>query len=249
MRRVKLGIQYEGTEYSGWQRQAGARTVQGELEKALRELTQEEIETFGASRTDAGVHALGEVAHFDDSGKFPLERYVLALNSLLPEDIGILSAEEVSANFHARFDPIKKWYRYHIYVGKEKPVFQRRTALHITIPLNIEAMQKAGAYLIGKHDFTSFKTLTPGNQEQEAIRTLFRVDVKKEGEMVLFDIEGDGFLYKMVRGIVGTLLEVGRGKETPAWVKKGLEARDRQKTGANLPPEGLFLMQIFYKKG
>ena len=249
MRRVKLVIQYEGTHYSGWQRQPGANTVQGELEKALRELTQEAIETFGASRTDAGVHALGQVAHFDDAGKFPIERYQPALNALLPEDIGVLSAQEVSQNFHARFDPVKKWYRYYIYVGKEKPIFQRRTAIQIRAPLNIEAMQKAGAYLVGTHDVTSFKSLTPDNQEKDSVRTLFRVDVKKEEAMVIVDIEGDGFLYKMVRGIVGTLLEVGKGKETPEWVKTVLEARDRQKAGANLPPEGLFLMEIFYKKG
>lgn len=249
MRRIKLVIQYDGTDYSGWQRQPGKNTIQGEIDKAISTLTDETIVTVGASRTDAGVHALGQTAHFDDSGKFDLTRYKHALNSILPDDIGIVSVEAVDPNFHARFDPVKKWYRYYIYKGDLKPVLQLRTSVAVAYSLNIEKMKEAAFMLEGKHDFTSFKTVTDQNLDQGAERTLFRCEVHKDGEMILFDIEGDGFLYKMVRALVGTLIEVGRGKEKPGWVKSVLEAQDRQKAGPNMPPQGLFLMEVFYKKG
>lgn len=247
MRRIKLVLQYDGTGYSGWQRQPGATTIQGELEKALEQVTQEKIETFGASRTDAGVHALGQTVHFDDAGKFNLKQYLPALNSVLPDQIGVVSAQKVSNDFHARFDPEKKWYRYHIFCGRNKPIF-RKNAAYLVVPLDLKAMQEAASYLVGEHDFTSFKTLTEENKDQNAVRTLFDIDIKRGGEEVLIDIWGNGFLYKMVRGLVGTLVEVGRGKEEPKWVKKVLKAKDRQKGGKNMPPEGLFLMQVFYKK-
>ncbi len=248
MRRIKLVLQYDGTNYSGWQRQTNALTIQEELEKALELITNKKIETFGSSRTDAGVHALGQTVHFDDDGTFPVLKYVSALNSTLPDEIGVLSAVEVDPKFHARFDPVKKWYRYHIYCGKPKPIFKSRTSAHLLYPLDLDAMREAAQHLIGKHDFTSFKSLTEENKEQDGVRTLFDIEIKRGGEMVLVDIWGDGFLYKMVRGLVGTLVEVGRGKETSDWAKKALEAKDRRKAGKNMPAEGLFLMQVFYKK-
>lgn len=248
MRRFKLILQYNGSGYSGWQRQQSGKTVQGELESALFKITGESITSFGASRTDKGVHALGQTVHFDDKGRFPTEQYLRALNAVLPEDIGVVSVEEVSATFHARFDAKKKWYRYFIYNSAKKPVFLRDMATHESFPLNFPAMTEAAKHLIGTHDFTSFKTLSDENLNQDPVRTLMRLDLSRSGDWIWFDLEGDGFLYKMVRGVIGTLAEVGRGRQNAGWVREVLAARDRQKAGPNFPGTGLYLMQVFYSE-
>lgn len=249
MRRLKLILQYDGTRYSGWQKQNGSATLQESLEKTITKLTRETVTLQGASRTDAGVHALGQVAHFDDAGRFPLGKYAQALNALLPDDVAVISAEEVPATFHARFDAQAKWYRYRVRNLSRKTIFNRSYAWQITVPLDLQKMQQAAASFIGEHDFTSFKTFSSQNRDTSNLRTISKLDIAQKGEEILFDIEGNGFLYKMVRGMVGSLVEVGRGKFPPEWIREVLEKRDRPAAGPNAPAHGLFLMQVYYAAG
>ncbi|WP_245574372.1 tRNA pseudouridine(38-40) synthase TruA [Desulfovirgula thermocuniculi] len=247
VRNIKLTIAYDGTNYHGFQEQRGTGlpTVQEVLEGCLLALTGRAVRVTGASRTDAGVHARGQVVNFDAAGwSIPVERIPLALNGLLPEDIAVLAAEEVPPHFHARFSARAKVYRYTIYNSRIPSPFWRLYSYFVPRPLDVAAMQEAGSYLVGRHDFASFQAA--GAATKQTVRTLFQVEVARENELVHLLFRGDGFLYHMVRIMVGTLIEVGLGKREPREVLDILAARDRRAAGPTAPPHGLCLERVEY---
>ncbi|WP_307400832.1 tRNA pseudouridine(38-40) synthase TruA [Desulfofundulus luciae] len=248
MRNIKLTIAYDGTNYHGFQEQRGTGlvTIQEVLEKCLRRLAGREIRVTGAGRTDAGVHARGQVVNFDACGwSIPTDRIVLALNGMLPRDIAALKAEEVGPEFHARYSALAKTYRYTIYNSRIPSPFWRLYSHFVPRPLDVEAMAQAAQKLVGTHDFASFQAA--GSPIKNTVRTLFAVDVFREGiELVHLTFRGNGFLYNMVRIMVGTLIEVGLGKRDPDDIPAILAARDRTRAGPTAPPEGLCLERVEY---
>jgi len=250
MTRWKIVVEYKGTNYSGWQMQGqGEKTIQEEIEKAIHGFCQQHIRVHGASRTDSGVHARGQVAHFDlDYGDRPLSEYDLAkaINAYLrEEDISILSAEKVDDDFHARFSAKHKAYTYSIMNRPSKPSIDKELVWHIGRDLDADAMQKAADYLIGTHDFTSFRAAMC--QAKSPIKTITKLKVEKLGYFLFIHVEGSSFLHHMVRNIAGTLVLVGEGKWSPEAVKTALESRHRAAAGITAPPEGLCLMNISYQ--
>jgi tRNA pseudouridine38-40 synthase len=244
MKRVMLIVAYDGTNYAGWQIQPNAVTIEEVLNRTLSELLQEEITVIGASRTDSGVHALGNVAVFDTSSKIPGEKISYALNQRLPKDIVIQDSREVPLDFHPRHCNSKKTYQYQI-LNKRFPVPTKRLYAHfVHYPLNTEAMQEASSYLIGEHDFKSFCSVK--TQAESTVRTIYDIRVQKDGDMITITISGNGFLYNMVRIITGTLLEVGLGRYHPSCVKEILDKKDRQFAGPTAPAHGLTLLKIEY---
>jgi tRNA pseudouridine38-40 synthase len=244
MRRLKCVVAYDGTDYSGFQVQPDQITVQGEIEAALRRITGEEIQIVGSGRTDAGVHARGQVFHFDTASGIPLEKWAFVLNNQLPDSIVIRSVEEAAPTFHARFDVKVKEYRYCIDNGPTPDVFRHRYADHIRHPLDLEAMRRAAAHLVGEHDFTSFcsaKTFV-----EDKVRTVYDLRVEQTGSEIWVVCRGNGFLYNMVRIIVGTLVEVGQGKRHPDEIKDILQARDREQAGKTAPAKGLTMWEVTY---
>lgn len=245
MRTIKLTIEYDGTDYLGWQVQPNGKTIQGVLEECLKRITGEEVHVIGSGRTDAGVHALAQVAHFKTKSPIDLNSLQRALNSLLPKDILIKRVEEVDSDFHARKKAIRKLYEYRIFNRPLQSVFQRHYSWHIPQKLNQEAMAKAAHFLVGEHDFSSFKS--SGTPTRSTIRRVFRVGWKRDrGGILRFEIEASGFLKQMVRTIVGTLVEVGKGKITPEEFQEILLSRDRRKAGPTAPAHGLFLKEVKY---
>ena len=248
--RFKLVIAYDGTHYSGWQVQKTGTGVQQKIEEALRQLFQADIRLHSSSRTDTGVHALGMVAHCEippERFKMPDEKLLLAINAHLPPDIRIVSARRCPANFHARFDASGKEYRYMVWNHPSMNPLLRHQAWHVPQPLALPAMRKAAEYFLGKHDFKSFAANR--NYEMETtVRTLNRCEVRRTGSLLTFTIEGDGFLYKMCRGIVGTLVQVGQGKFFPTVIGGMLEHKDRRVAGMTAPAHGLVLWKVFYRK-
>jgi len=244
--KFKLVIEYDGTAYHGWQRQAADRSIQAEIEKALAVMTRLEISLAASGRTDAGVHALGQVAHFACDTNITAEAFLKGLNSLLPADIVIRSCENVPADFHARYDARRKTYRYRILNRSVPTAVNNRFVWHLRQPLNFEAMQAAAAYVVGEHDFKAFEGT--GSPRSSTIRNIFRAEFMRDAEeYLIFEIEGDGFLRYMVRNVVGTLAEVGRSRITPEDFKAILESRDREQAGATAPPQGLFLVSVDYE--
>ena len=244
MKRVKLTVSYDGTNYCGWQVQPNGITVQEVLNKHLSELTGEPIETIGASRTDAGVHALGNVAVFDTNVRMPGEKFSYALNQRLPEDIKIQKSEEVDLSFHPRYVNSEKTYEYRI-LNRRFPVPTMRFYAHFTyIPLDEEKMREGAAYLVGEHDFKSF--CGTGAQVKTTVRCIKNIEIEKQGGLLILRITGNGFLYNMVRIIAGTMMEVGSGAYPPEHIKEVLEARDRRAAGPTAPAKGLTLVKIEY---
>ena len=245
MKRVKLTVAYDGTNYCGWQVQPNGITVQEVLNQCLSEFTGENIETIGASRTDAGVHALGNVAVFDTEMRMPGDKFSFALNQRLPEDIRIQKSEEVDADFHPRYVKSQKTYEYRI-LNCRFPIPTERFYSHFTyIPLDVDKMKEAASYLIGEHDFKSFCSVH--TQALDTVRRVYSVEVEKNrDDVIIIRVKGNGFLYNMVRIITGTLLEVGKGDYPPEKVKEILAAKDRKMAGATARPEGLTLVQIRY---
>jgi len=241
---IKLTISYDGVNYSGWQSQPGKRTIQGELERAVGELTGFVTKVNGASRTDAGVSALGQVANVVITSPVPVENYLKALNHRLPRDIRILEALEVTMDFDASGSAVGKLYRYKIYTGKNAHALQNRNAWHRPGELNVVAMDEAAKMLAGTHDFKSFAAAA--DKRESSIRTVTCCDVTQDDKWVYIDIEADRFLYNMVRNIVGTLVEIGRGRWKPEKMREILEAADRTAAGPTAPPEGLCLIRIEY---
>lgn len=244
MKRVKLTVAYDGTNYCGWQVQPNGITVQEVLNQCLSEFTGENIETIGASRTDAGVHALGNVAVFDTEMRMPGDKFSFALNQRLPEDIRIQKSEEVDADFHPRYVKSQKTYEYRI-LNCRFPIPTERFYSHFTyIPLDVDKMKEAASYLIGEHDFKSF--CGTGAQVKTTVRTVKEIQIEKSGDRITIRITGEGFLYNMVRIIAGTLMDIGGGLYPPEKMKEILEAKDRKKAGPTAPARGLTLMKIQY---
>ncbi len=241
MKRVKLVVAYDGTAYHGWQLQPGSATIEGELNRALSALLQEEIQVIGASRTDSGVHALCNVAVFDTDARIPAEKISYALNQRLPEDIRIQSSAEVEADFHPRHCDSRKTYEYRI-LNTRFLLPTRRLYTHFTyVPLDVIKMRQAAAYFVGEHDFKSF--CAPAAVVETTVRTIYELAVEKRGDEIVISVCGSGFLYNMVRIIAGTLMEVGRGKLAPEAVKSIIDAKDRQKAGPTAPACGLTLVK------
>lgn len=251
MRTLKLTLAYDGTAYAGWQWQQGQRTLQGELEAALARITGETIRVTASGRTDAGVHAFGQVVSFQTGSQLSAAVLQKALNAELPDDMAVLAAVDERDGFHAIRNAVRKRYRYVIYDGPVRDVFRRQYAWHYRRRLDVEAMQRAAQALAGTHDFRSFETT--GSQRTSSVRTVFEISVARAGqgsrETVTVEIEADGFLYNMVRSIVGTLVEVGRGERPETWPAEALAARDRRAAGMTAPAQGLFLLHVEYEQG
>ena len=247
--RILLTIAYDGTKYSGWQKQKNPEvvTVEGALETALRRLFRDNtLECIGASRTDAGVHALGQRAVIDVETTIPAEKIPLAIRSFLPEDIIVTKAQEVPAAFHPRYDCVKKIYEYRFWNGAVKNPKERLYSTYVRTPLDVEKMNRGAKGLLGTHDFAAF--CAAGSQASTTIRTIFDCHVERERDCVRILVTGDGFLYHMVRIIAGTLMAVGMGKLPPEAVAEIVESRDRRRAGQTAEPQGLTLMQIFYEE-
>lgn len=244
MRNIKLLVSYDGTDFSGWQRQPDRRTVQQVLEEAIGQLTGAESLTNASGRTDAGVHAIGQVVHFLTASAHPPEVFVKALNAILPHDVRVREASEMPQAFHATLDAKAKLYRYVIDNGTVADPFQTRYSWHVYRPLDVAAMIRAGRALLGRHDFHSFETNWPNRMS--SVRTITHLSVSRMGSFVWVDVEADGFLYNMVRAITGTLVLVGVGRRPESWVAEVLAAEDRAEAGPTAPPQGLFLVRVRY---
>ena len=248
--KFKLTIAYDGTHYEGWQTQKTGVGVQQKIEEALGKLFPSKPLVQGSSRTDSGVHALGLVAHVEIPRmefKMPAHKLVLALNAWLPEDIRVMSATRCRADFHARFDATGKQYRYFVWNQTAMNPLLRHGAWHAPLPLDLSAMRSAAKLFPGKHDFKSFAG-TRKYAMESTVRTVTRCDIQRRGPLVTFIIEGNGFLYKMCRGMVGTLVQVGQGKFAAAEIKRMLGRKDRRAAGMTAPAHGLVLWKVFYKK-
>ncbi len=248
MRNIKLVLQYDGTNYAGYQRQrAGLASIQSCLEQALTGLTGltgAPVRVTGAGRTDAGVHALGQTVNFFTDSRLPVERFPFALNSRLPRDLVVLSAAEVDAAFHARKSASSKLYRYTIYNDTFPSPFWRHYAYHWRQPLDERAMGEAARYLTGRHDFAAFRAA--GSSARTTVREVYSFEAQRQGKVVQLEVRANGFLYHMVRIMAGTLLEVGHGRRRPEDVEAALQSRDRNQAGRTLPPHGLCLVEVSY---
>jgi tRNA pseudouridine38-40 synthase len=245
MRNIKLLIEYDGTNYQGWQVQPKGPTIQGILEEKVGLLTGESVQLFGSGRTDSGVHALGQVAHFKTQNRMDIRTIQRALNSLLPPDIVIQKIEEVDEDFHARKHSKSKVYEYRILNRNLRSAFHRGYVWYIPQKLNLTEMKKATQSLIGKHDFSSFRSV--GTPTRTAVRRVRRAEWKKGRDgLIRFEIEANGFLKQMVRAIVGTLVEIGKGKMKAVEFRKILDSKDRKEAGPTAPAQGLFLKEVKY---
>ncbi|MBR2528133.1 MAG: tRNA pseudouridine(38-40) synthase TruA [Blautia sp.] len=245
MKRIGIVVAYDGTNYSGWQIQPNAVTIQGILNETLSRLMGEEIQVMGASRTDSGVHALGNVAVFDTNTRMPGEKVSYALNQFLPPDIRIQLSEEVDPDFHPRYSDSEKTYQYRI-LNRRFPIpTERLYSYFYHYHLDVEKMREATSYLIGRHDFASF--CGAGAQVRSTVRTITGIEVFKDGDMITIQVSGTGFLYNMVRIIAGTLIEIGNGQYPPERMREILDACDREAAGPTAPAHGLTLMGIRYE--
>ena len=243
--RVKLVVAYEGTNYCGWQVQPNGITIEEVLNQHLSRLLGEDIKVTGASRTDAGVHSMGNVAVFDTNTRMPAEKISYALNQSLPEDIVVQDSCQVPEDFHPRFSESVKTYEYRILNRKFRLPLERNTSYFYHYPLDVEKMQQAASYLVGEHDFTSFSSVHA--QTNTFVRTIYSLDVSKCGDMISIRITGNGFLYNMVRIIAGTLVQVGAGMMEPEQMESILAGQDRELAGPTAPAHGLTMIGIEYK--
>ncbi|MBC8552761.1 MAG: tRNA pseudouridine(38-40) synthase TruA [Candidatus Brocadiales bacterium] len=243
MNNIKLVIEYDGTNYVGWQQQKNGITIHGKLSKAIERVVNEEVTLQGSGRTDAGTHAVGQVANFKTKSNIPIYNLVQAINSYLPKDIVVRAAKRVPEKFHSRYSAKSKIYCYTILNSNIRDAIGRNYCLHYSTPLDIEKMQKASKVLVGRHDFSAFKSKS---EVLSSVRTIMKLEIKKKGKFLMFTVEADGFLYKMVRSIVGTLLEVGKGKMTIAEFKKIVKSGARAKAGNTVAANGLCLLKVKY---
>lgn len=241
VKRIRLTVAYDGTNYHGWQIQNNGITIESELNRCLTDLLGEPIKVIGASRTDAGVHAMGNIAIFDTNARMPAEKVSYALNQRLPEDIRIQKSEEVDSDWHPRHCHSKKTYEYRIYRGKFPMPVKRLYSYFTYHELDVARMREAAGYLVGEHDFKSF--CQTDAQVETTVRTIYTLDVEEQGQDLVIRVCGNGFLYNMVRIIVGTLMEVGQGKREPASLQDVLNALDRKKAGPTAPAHGLMLVK------
>lgn len=243
----RMVIAYDGTEYAGWQIQPNALSIQELLQNTLKQILQHDVWVTGSGRTDAGVHAVAQVAHFETSNNIDPGKLRSSLNGLLPEDVRIRLLEPAPKGFHARYSAKGKTYHYHLTVGQRNP-FRRRYSTHFPYALDAELLRDAAALFVGKHDFTSFANeASSGSAARNAVRNLYRLDMIEEEGGYRFEFEGEGFLYKMVRNIMGTLIEVGSGRRPIDDIPRLFEAKDRRQAGRTAPPQGLFLMRVDYE--
>ena len=244
MRNIKIIIEYHGRGFNGWQKQPDKLNIQGEIERAIEEITGEKVDLIASGRTDAGVHSLGQTANFKIEGNFPIEKFPIALNSKLKNSIRIKSAEEVEERFHSRYSVKSKRYRYIINNSQYGTAIYRELEFHIPQKLNIEKMKEAAKYFEGEHDFKAFKA--SGTSSKSSVRTIYKAEVIEDGDRIKIELTGNGFLYNMVRIISGTLVDVGYGKIKPEEIKEIIESKDRKKAGKTLPPQGLYLVEVTY---
>jgi len=251
MRNIKLILRYDGKTYSGWQAQRDRRTVQGTVTETLEKITCQPVRLFGSSRTDAGVHAYGQVANFHTETHLTCDVLRQAANAELPKDIQVVDVAEVPESFHAISNAIRKRYRYVLDDGNPGDLFRRNYTWHVRSKLNVEAMHRGAQHLLGKHDFRSFETHYPNRTT--SVRTILDIEARRaddeQGSFVHVEVEADGFLYNMVRTIVGTLVDVGLGRQEEIWPAEVLAALDRSAAGMTAPPQGLFLLWIDYGEG
>ena len=247
VRNIKLVIEYDGKEFNGWQKQPTKLNIQGEIERAIKQITGEDVDLTASGRTDAGVHAFGQVANFKTNSNIPIEKIPIALNSNLKKAIVIKSAEEVEERFHSRVNCKRKTYRYIINNSKYGTAIYRNLETHIPMKLDIQKMQEAVKYFEGEHDFKAFKA--SGTSSKSSVRTIYKAEVIDAGnERIYIELTGNGFLYNMVRIISGTLVEVGLGKIKPNEIKMIIESKKRENAGKTLPPQGLYLVNVEYEK-
>jgi len=256
MRTLKLTIAYDGTRYAGWQvqrvrrqqaagrRQKGKPTIQGTLEGVLAQILQEPVEVVGSGRTDAGVHAIAQVAHVKTRNPLPRERLLRSLNQLLPQDVAVMRVEEADESFHARFQARHKCYRYRIFTGPVVPPFIRPYVHHVRAPLAIALMRREAALLHGRHNFRAFARV--GSGRSSFVRTMTRIQVVRRGHELQIEVVGTGFLHTMVRSIAGTLLDIGRGRLPPGTICRMLRTGRRDLAGTTAPPRGLSLVDVTY---
>lgn len=248
--KIQITLAFDGSAYHGWQSQRSGRGVQDAVQAALGKLLGRPVAVVGSSRTDAGVHARGLVAHVEmdaETPRIPLRHLPLSINALLPDDIRVISAMRKPASFHARFDASGKQYRYRVWNHPAMNPLLRSQAWHVPRPLDLAAMREAAAMLVGRHDFRAF-TSNRGDLLEDGVRTLTCCEIRRKGAEITFLIEGSGFLYKMCRCIAGTLVQTGEGRFAPADVGRMLDGRDRKKAGMNAPAHGLVLWKVYYKK-
>lgn len=244
MRNIKLLLEYDGTNYFGWQKQNNAVTIQSILEKAVKNLTGEDATVIGCSRTDSRVHAKGYVCNFNTSSNIPSEKFREALNNKLPEDIVVLGSCEVPLDFHARYHSKGKMYCYTIFNSSVRSALDRNYVYHYKGELDLELIKEGSKYFIGSHDFSAFRNL--GSSVKTSIRTIYSLEVEKVGNYIKIYISANGFLYNMARIIAGTLIEVGSNKIKPSDIKDIIDSKDRRKAGKSLPPQGLTLVEVYY---
>lgn len=242
--RIALGIEYDGSEYWGWQSQAQGTTVQDTLQYALAQIANSPVSVIAAGRTDTGVHALEQVIHFDTENVRPLSAWVRGVNAFLPASVAVLWAHAVPEEFHARFSAQARSYRYVLINRPTRSAVQHGKAGWFHAPLDVAAMRVAAQYLLGKHDFTSFRAAEC--QAKTPLKNLAQLDIQQQGEQIIFDLSADAFLHHMVRNIIGCLVYVGNGKHSPEWIKQVLEARQRSVAAPTFAPDGLYLRHITY---
>lgn len=246
MRNIKLTIEYDGKDFNGWQKQPNKLNIQGEIERAIYNITKEEVDLIGSGRTDAGVHAWNQIANFKTNSNISIEKMAIAINSQLKNSIVVKKAEEVDERFHSRYNAKRKTYRYVINNTEYGSAIYRNLEYHFPIKLNVEKMQEAAKYFEGEHDFKAFKS--SGTSGKNSVRTIYKAEVKTDGERILIELTGNGFLYNMVRIISGTLLDVGLGKIEASEIEDIINSKDRTKAGKTLPAHGLYLVKVNYEK-
>lgn len=244
MRNIKIVVEYFGKGFNGWQKQPDKLNIQGEIERAIFEVTGENVDLTASGRTDAGVHSLGQTANFKMENPMPIQKIPLAINSKLKKTIRVKSAEEVDDRFHARYNCKGKKYRYVINNALIESALYRDYELHIANVLDVKKMQEAANFFVGKFDFSAFKS--SGTSSKNSVREIYKAEVIKEGDRINIELTGSGFLYNMVRIISGTLVDVGLGKLEPNDIPKIIESKDRDNAGKTLPPQGLYLVEVYY---
>ena len=245
MRNIKLTIEYDGKDFNGWQKQPNKLNIQGTIEQAIKSITGEDVELNASGRTDAGVHAFGQVANFKTNSQIPIDKFAIAINSKLKRSIVIKKVEEVDEKFHSRLNCKKKTYRYIINNSTEGSAIYRNLETHIPQKLDVERMKEAVKYFEGEHDFKAFKS--SGTSSKNSVRTIYKAEVYKENDKIYIELTGNGFLYNMVRIIAGTLVEVGLGKLEPKDIIQIIKEGKREKAGKTLPPNGLYLLKVMYE--
>lgn len=246
MRNIKLIIEYDGKNFAGWQTQPGKVSIQGEIEKAIKEITGEDVELIASGRTDAGVHAFGQTANFHTESNLPVERFPYAFNSKLTKSIVVKSAEEVEERFHSRYNCKGKTYRYIINNNEFPSALERYREFHMPYSLNKEDMKKALKKFEGEHDFKGFKS-SGGSPKKTTVRTITKAEMKESNGKIIIELTGDGFLYNMVRIICGTIVDVGLGKISADEIEDIIKSGDRTRAGKTLPPHGLYLVKVYYE--